>query len=117
MSYTLNDLKEADQKVDECERRIDSHRANNPDFGRADLRSARFLRDLIVRDLKNQGLIPRTEKEILEAELDAAFPKAKSKEIVSFKGKRFQRRFWPARMSRSGKTVMEWERSWEPVEG
>jgi hypothetical protein len=68
MAYTLNDLEEANRKVEDCVRRMDSHRANNPDFGRADLRSAEFLRDLIVSDLKRQGLIPRTDKEILEAE-------------------------------------------------
>jgi hypothetical protein len=37
-------------------------------------------------------------------------------EIVTYDGKRYQRRFAPARMSNSRKTVIDWARGWDEVE-
>ena len=46
----------------------------------------------IIEDaLKADGAISLTEKEQLEKELDAAFPNAKSKQVVEHGGRRFQR--------------------------
>jgi len=44
---------------------------------------------------------PLTEKQLLENELNEAFPNAQSKEIVMHKGQKYQRRFWPLNRSRS----------------
>jgi len=44
---------------------------------------------------------PLTEKQLLENELNEAFPNAQSKEIVTRKGQKYQRRFWPLNRSRS----------------
>ncbi|HEU5020025.1 MAG TPA: hypothetical protein VFT69_18855 [Pseudolabrys sp.] len=115
MAYTLDDLAEAQRAVEVCENRVDNHRRNNPNYGRADLRRARDHLDLVVTNLKRQGLIPLTPKEQLDAALNAKFPNAESKLIVTFEGKRYQRRYRPARRSLSGKTVMEWHGSWEPL--
>lgn len=116
MAYTLDDMAEAERQVQACSERIDNHRANNPDYGRADLRAAQRHLRIIVDDLKARGILPKSAKEILEGELSARFPKAKSREVVEHKGKRYMRRFAPAQLSRSRKTVMEWERWWEEVE-
>jgi hypothetical protein len=117
MPYTLDDLEEAKRNVTACQNRIDNHRANNPDYGRADLRNAQTKLNIILADLKARGILALTEQDELEAKLDEQFPNARSKEIVEYEGKRYQRRFLPAHKSRSGKTVMEWSRWWQRLDG
>jgi hypothetical protein len=58
---------------------------------------------------------PKTDRQKLEAELDAQFPNAQSREIVEYQGKHYRRRFAPRSVSRSRKTVTEWSRWWEQV--
>ena len=65
--------------------------------------------------LKANGTLPLTEKEQLEKELDAAFPDAKSRQMVDYNGRRFQRRFWPVEKSRSGNTVTAWGKGWTEI--
>jgi hypothetical protein len=59
---------------------------------------------------------PLTEKELLDKELDEAFPNAQSKQIVEHKGRKYRRRFWPLDKSRSGKTVHEWGCDWIEID-
>jgi hypothetical protein len=115
MPYTLDDLEKAKAEVERISNWIANSNSNNPDAGQADLRAA--MRELrhITASLKATGILPLTEAEKFNAELDKLFPNAKSKEIVEYQGKKYQRRFYPADKSRSGKTVFEWDKWWEEV--
>jgi len=66
----------------------------------------------IEEDLKRRGIIPYTDHELAEASLDAAFPNAQSKEIVTYNGRRYLRRFYPVEKSKTGKTVRKWGKEW-----
>ena len=114
--YTLEDYKKAKTELDRWNDAFDNYSGNNPDKYQADIKAAaRKVRE-IEQYLKDVGILELTEKEKLERELDRAFPNAKSKEIVQYKGKKYIRRFFPIERSRSRKTVMEWGKSWESVE-
>lgn len=115
MAYTFDDLERAKRELAVASERAANHRANNPDYGQADIRSAAREVRAITESLKADGILPLTEKEKLYAELDKLFPNARSKEVVEFRGKRFQRRFYPAEKSLSGKTVREWDKWWEEI--
>jgi hypothetical protein len=107
--YTLEHMAAAQAELDTAQRRFDNYDGNNPNKHRADLRRARLKLDLIVSDLQRQGVIPKpetTDKQRLEQQLDRLFPNARSRDEVEH-SKRYRRRFAPARMSNSRKTVME----------
>lgn len=110
--YTLKDLEEAKAALDACQKRCENYDGNNPDKYRAHVGPARSLVRSINESLKAQGLIPRTEQEILEVRLNSAFPKAGSKQIFEFEGKKYQKQFYPLSRSRSGKSVSEWGERW-----
>ena len=115
MEITLETLSEARAALKrECER-WDNYSGNNPNKGAAERRYLVSLIQDMERDLKDRGELPRTDEENLQIALDEAFPKALSREIVTYLGKTFRRRFRPAEMSRSRKTVMRWHRWWEPM--
>jgi len=44
-----------------------------------------------------------------------AFPEARSKEIVEYQGKYYQRRYVPLEKSRSRQTVTDWGKDWVEV--
>lgn len=115
MAYTLKDLEAARTELKRTSDRADNHSANNPDFGQADIRAARRKVQVILGELKAMGVLPLTDQQRLEAELDKRFPTAKSREIVEHDGKQYRRRFAPAEKSRSRKTVTQWDRWWEEV--
>jgi hypothetical protein len=115
LAYTLADLERAKSDLAAWQQRWDNYTGNNPDKYQADIRSARAEVQRIEQYLKLTGVIPLTEPEKLERELDAAFPNAKSREIVEYQGRKFQRRFFPLEKSRSRKTVTAWGRSWEEL--
>lgn len=118
MTYTLDDLAKADARYAEAKRRVDDYDGNNPNRGRAELRQAGAYLTMVTLHLQATGLLPKpelTEKQKLEQALNEAFPNAASKEIVEYQGKRYQRRFAPAQMSRSRKSVMQWSKWWEEV--
>ena len=114
--YTLEDYKKAKAELTRWNEAWDNYTGNNPDKYQANIKAAaRKVRE-IEQYLKDIGVLELTEKEKLEKELDWAFPNAKSKEIVEYKGKKYIRRFFSLEKSRSKKTVKEWGKSWEPVE-
>ena len=114
--YTLEDYENAKAELARWNERGNNYTGNNPDKYQADIKAAaRKVRE-IEQFLKDAGVLELTEKEHLEKELDRAFPNAQSKEVVEYNGKRYRRRFFPLEKSRSGKTVKEWAKSWEPVE-
>ncbi|MGJ8530106.1 hypothetical protein [Maritalea sp.] len=111
-TYTPNDLEEATKSLREWQDKFERYTGNNPDKYQADIRTARRLVLLIENALKASGQLALSENEVLEKELDQMFPNAKSKEMVEYKGQKFQRKFWPLEKSRSGKNVVEWSRGW-----
>ena len=110
--YTLADLEAARAEVQGLTDAFANDTSNNPNKFRAATNAARSKVRLIEEYLKSSGALPMTDHEKLKRRLDAAHPNAKSKEIVEFEGKKYQRRFTPLEMSRSGKTVMEWDKEW-----
>ena len=44
--------------------------------------------------------------------LDESFPNAPSREIQILNGVRYQKRFFPVKRSKTGKTVKEWRTEW-----
>jgi hypothetical protein len=113
--YTIEDYEEARAELRRWDERWANYSGNNPDKYQADLKAARKKVRYIELYLKDAGILPLTEQELLERHLDTAFPKARSKEVVEFNGKKNCRRFFPMEMSRSRKTVTEWGKSWEEV--
>ena len=113
--YTIQDLESArsalaDWRHSQCE-----EKANNPNKYEGNIRFYQDEVERIERALKVSGLIPMSDHEKLESELDRLFPRARSREIVEFEDQKYQRRFFPARRSRSRKTVVKWHKWWEPV--
>lgn len=113
--YTLEDYEKAKSARAEWNDRWNNYMGNNPDKYQSDLKAAAKKVREIEQYLKDAGLLPLSEKEKVERDLDRAFPNAQSKEIVVHNGMKYQRRFLPLDKSRSGKTVKEWAKSWEPV--
>lgn len=113
--YKLEDLDEARQELKRWRDRFDNYDGNNPNKYQSEIRAARMKVRDIEASLKAQGFLPMSEQETLEAELDKHFPTAQSKEIVEHGGKRYERRFYPAERSNSGKSVTQWHKSWKEV--
>jgi exonuclease VII small subunit len=116
MMYTLEDLEKAQAELDAHLKRWENYGGNNPNKYQANIRNAQSRVRSITESLKAQELIPRTEQELLEARLDNACPKAGSKQIVEFEGKKYQKQFFPLSRSRSGKSVSEWGAHWVSVD-
>ncbi|MCA1494947.1 hypothetical protein I6F11_29405 [Ensifer sp. NBAIM29] len=113
---TLEELEEARSELARWTERLDNYSGNNPNKYRADINAARQRVRELEDDLKAAGALPRSAQEQLESELDRAFPNAKSKEIVEYRGRKYLRRFWPLERSNSGKTVTQWGKGWELVD-
>jgi hypothetical protein len=111
--YTINDLKKANAELDEMEKQwvaAGLADGSNPLDGEAKLVAGKVRE--IEEDLKRRGIIPYTDHELAEESLDAAFPNAQSKEVVTYNGKKYQRRFYPIEKSKTGKTVRKWGKEW-----
>lgn len=115
MTYTLEDLDKARAELKAWSDKWERYSGNNPNKYQSDIHSASIKVDMIEGSLKASGVIAKSEKELFEERINAAFPNARSKDIVEFEGQKYQLRFWPKRNSRSGKTVKEWDRWWEKV--
>lgn len=115
-NYTLADLEQAEAELAAWNRRFDDYSGNNPDKYQADIKSARARVREIEFALKADGAIPKSEHETLETMLDRIFPNARSKEIVEYEGRKYQRRFTPLERSRSRKSVTSWDKSWVKIQ-
>jgi hypothetical protein len=113
--YSLTDLERARDELARWEERWANSSSNNPDKHMGRIRVARRRLREVEDALKASGQLPLSDKEQLEARLDLAFPNARSKEIVEFEGKKYQRIFYPVERSRSRKTVNEWGKEWRAV--
>lgn len=112
MTYTLEDLEQAQAELRGHSDRSANYSGNNPNKYRSDIDMAMMKVESIEASLKASGVLPKSEQELLEERIDAAFPKAQSKDIVDFEGRKYQLRYWPKRKSRSGQ-VKEWAHGWE----
>lgn len=116
VGYSLADLEEVERDLAELLEQESRYSGNNPNKYAAGIRSLVRRRDEITEDLKRRGEIPETDEEALQRRLDEAFPKARSRQLVTFEGARYRKRFVPAETSRSGKSVTRWDSFWEPVD-
>lgn len=114
-NYSIADLDAARADLAKLQAAWENYDGGNPDKYQSRLKSAQSLVVIIESSLKSQGVIPYTPQELLERELDKMFPDAKSKDIVEYEGKRYQRWYRPLHRSNSGKTVKVWDRGWEEV--
>ncbi len=113
--YTLEDLERARTKLREWNDRFDRYTGNNPDKYQSAIKAALRSVQSIESDLKQRGLVSMTEEEQLYAALNDVFPKVRHKEVVEYKGKRYECRFFPLEKSRSRKSVLVWGKSWREL--
>lgn len=66
----------------------------------------------ILLFLKNNHIIPFTDVETITAQLMALYPRAKSKQLVEFEGDKYECKFLPLKLSKSGKTIRKWAKFW-----
>jgi hypothetical protein len=111
----VKDLEAARVDLASLQERWDNYSGNNPDKYKTKIRLATEKVHSIIDRLKSAGLIPLTPAEEIFKVLDEQFPKARSKEVVSYNGGFFQRKFTPGGKSLSGKTVTSWVASWVDV--
>ena len=108
-------LEQAKARLAVLNERDSSDTSGNPDKYTTQLREARDEVHRITESLKRQGILSYSEKELLNQRLDREFPNARSRKVVSFEGKRYQKRFMPASKSRSGKTVYRYDTWWDKL--
>ncbi len=114
--YTIEDLNKANAELDEvAERWSAAYSSSRPNPLDAEAKAATEKVRQIEEDLKRRGILPYTEHELLEETLDEAYPNAQSREVVLYNGKRYRRRFYPLEKSKSGKSVRQWKKAWEPL--
>ena len=112
--YTIDDLSNAKAECDEiAERWSAAYSTNRPNPLDMQAKAATKKVQEIEEDLKRRGVLPYTDRELIEESLDAAFPNAQSREIVQYNGERYQKRLYPLERSKSGKTVRKWRTEWE----
>ncbi len=65
---------------------------------------------------ESERSVVNPESARITSALDEKFPNAQSRSIVEFEGARYQRRYAPVTMSKSGRTVREWNAWWEKLD-
>lgn len=114
--YILEDYEKAKAEARKWTDAFDRYSGNNPDKYQSDIKIARVKLKEIEQDLKSRGLLVMNDKEKLEAELDKEFPEAKSRQVVEYKGRSYQRKYFPLEKSRSRKTVTDWGKPWIEIQ-
>jgi hypothetical protein len=112
---TLADLEHARAERDAAEESWANYSGNNPNKGHSRRTAARIRVHELTKALKAQGDLPMTEHEQLCANLDKLAPNAKSRAVVTFEGRKYRCRYIAVEMSRSGKSVVHWDHTWEPA--
>ena len=110
--YNMDDLAAAKTESRRWNDAFANDRSNNPNKFEAQRRDAEAKVREIEGSLKRQGLLAKSEADVLNEELDHLYPNAKSRTIVTHNGQRYQVRYFPLVQSRSRKTVKEWGHSW-----
>jgi hypothetical protein len=114
-SYTLDDLNAATEALEAALAKWERYSGNNPDKFRTEIDNARVRVHEISLALKASGVVARTEDEERDHQLDLAFPSARSKQVVLWNGRKYERVFTPVATSSSGKTVLAWAKAWRQV--
>ena len=113
--FTTQDLDKAREELVHWNDRFANDSSNNPNKYEAQIRDAGIKLREIESFLKQKGIIPKSENELLSEELDNLYPNAKSNSIHSLNGKKYKIRYYPLVQSRSRKTVKEWAHKWEEL--
>jgi len=108
----LEQLAEATAELKSIRERSDEYMGNNPNKYRSPIKNAEATCHRLAMKCKIMGLIPKTERELLNERINAAFPKAKSKQIVEFEGAKYKNTYSPRELSNSRKTVKSWDQEW-----
>lgn len=66
----------------------------------------------ILACLKRQKIIPLSQVEIISATLEVLHKRVKNHTIVEYQGKKYERRYSPLKLSKSGKNVQKWAKYW-----
>ena len=66
----------------------------------------------ILIDLKNNGLIPFTEVEIISEKLMILHQRVKNHQVVEYDGFFYKCRYSPLKLSKTGKSVRKWAKYW-----
>lgn len=66
----------------------------------------------ILTALKKQGSIPYSDVEKITLQLELNNKSTRNKSIVEHLGKKYERRFTPLKMTKSGKNVQKWAKFW-----
>lgn len=66
----------------------------------------------ILACLKRQGILPISEVELITTALDSLYKSVKNQTVVEYEGSRYERRFLPLKLSKSGKNVQKWAKFW-----
>jgi hypothetical protein len=111
---SLNDLEEARSRLEQAHERFARSSGMSTRKYPAEINEAAAEVRALERALKQTGVLPRSDHELLEEKLDAAFPAAASGDVITHDGKRYMRRFFAVRTSPRGR-VLAWGRSWEEV--
>jgi hypothetical protein len=107
----LEELEAARADLAQQIQRRDNYDGNNPNKYATDVRLAQERVSELERALKASEQLPRTPQEVLDARLDAAFPRARHRDIMTFENERYQRWVTPATRTLSGK-VASWNKVW-----
>ncbi|KGJ89430.1 hypothetical protein [Thalassotalea sp. ND16A] len=67
---------------------------------------------VILRSLKKNNVIACSEIETISAQLEVLHKKIKNGETVEYEKCKYQRRFTPLKLSKSGKIVQKWAKFW-----
>jgi len=110
MTYTEQDYFAADDAYEKALAGWENNLLPKSVFDEAEKKLAE-----VIAYLRANGSMPKTRHEILEESLDRLYPEAASKEVVEYQGKRFRRLFRPLKRGKGG-GVVEWERSWSPLD-
>lgn len=66
----------------------------------------------MVLALKNNGLLPFTDTEIISAKLMVLHRRIKNLGVVEYDGNSYECRYSPLKLSKSGKVVRKWAKYW-----
>jgi hypothetical protein len=113
--YTIEDLEKAKDELAFWNNKFANDSSNNPNKYEAQRRDAGIELRKVEDYLKDNGLVKKTDIELLNEELDKLHPNAKSNSIHSMGGRKYKIRYFPLVQSRSRKTVKEWTHTWQEV--
>lgn len=115
--YSLDDLEKARANFEYwSELWCSESSRNKPNKYDLEARQAAKLLQEIEDNLKLNGLLAFTDEELAQESLNAKYPLAQSRDVVNFNGAQYQKRFYPKKRSKSGKTVKEWRSEWKKLD-